>query len=219
MLLVDANVVVIARQFNPTVTNPVWLVKHGLVREDEIGEGCAFTNVFSQVVTEEMIFVLTPDQLQFTPRGEPERKQELAIAKVGEFVKLIPHTPFIAAGLNFNYQLFPENIGVQELCRSLFFVQDSQLHAIFDTEDARFGGYLSKDVLGCRLKLDVKPAYVQASNEPEASHFIQFHFNYHMELLKEQAPVEKITSMLSKWNEASRLCETISDVILKRDKK
>jgi len=216
--LVEANSVVIARQFNPSVANPLWLVKHGLIREDELGEESAFTNVFAQIVTKEMVMVLTAEQLMFNPLGEPASKQEKAIEKVGKFVELIPHTPYVAVGVNFNYHLVPEKIGIPELTRSLFFVGDSPLHSVFNTPDSRFGGYLSKDVLGCRLKLDVKPAFGQLIDEPQAKHFILMNFNFHADLATENDPVRKIKEVLSKWNEASELSKTIVDAVSAKDK-
>jgi hypothetical protein len=119
-------------------------------------------------------------------------------------VSRLPHTPYSAIGLNFTWHLDPEETGIGEFSRSIFY-RDTSLFREFDTEDARYGGYLSKNVLGCRLKLDIKPIIMSI---PTRKDYLQFAFNFHLDLSGDN-PVEEILSLLTRWNEAKGLSSRI----------
>src|SRR5262249_60735754 len=102
--------------------------------------------------------LVTADQFQFRPKVEPALQQALVENRVGRFVEILPPTPYHAIGLNFTWNLIPERTDVAQLTRQLFFVTSSPLHREFDTEASRFGGYMSKNLYGGRLRLGVRPA-------------------------------------------------------------
>ena len=84
----------------------------------------------------------------------------------------------------------------------------------FDAPDANFGVYVSRDLFGYRLKLDVKPILVP---QPEAApeHRLQLLFNYHADLPQGGEAADAITALLQRWREASeesrRMVGTIHD--------
>ena len=191
-----------ARQFNPTVFSQLWLVRNELVAEEEFGPGYLFSEAFVQMTTPRFMLLVLPNQLQFTP-GEPiERQQDLILEKVGRIVEQLPHTPYVAVGLNFVWHVRDEQTRIEQLSRELFFKGDSELYRRFDAEDARFGAYLSRDSLGCRLKLDIKPVSLDESGRDEAQR-LQCAFNFHRDLGGVAGePVRLIQEMLGRWDEA-----------------
>src|SRR5262245_45020620 len=101
--LADANVVVIARAFNPAVFGEHWLVRNELIREGDLQEGFVFTDVFSQFQTRDFAMSVVQQRLQFAPKVPEARQQNLIIEKVGAVIRLLPHTPYTAAGLNLTW--------------------------------------------------------------------------------------------------------------------
>jgi hypothetical protein len=214
--LIDSNAIVVARHFNPSIISQLWLVRNQIVGDEEFEAGCVFTDLFVQVRSKKFNLLVTPDQLQFNPQVAEAEQQTITIEKVGRFVSKLPETPYVAAGLNFIWKFEPEQSDTRKLSRSLFFVPDGPLHEFFNTPDARFGGYLSKDVLGCRLKLDVKPAMTQADGTE--THVFVLAFNYHMDIGQEGSPVEKVRGLMQNWNAARDLAAQIVRVVGERDR-
>jgi len=200
--LAGANVVVAANQFNPTVFSQLWLVRNGLLAEEDFGPGFLFSQAVVQLATPQFLLLVVPSQLQFTPSEQIQAQQGLIIEKVGRIVERLPHTPYVAIGLNFVWHLRDEHTRIEELSRDLFFKNDSDLYRRFDTQDARFGAYLSRNFLGCRLKLDVKPISLDESGHDEMQR-LQFAFNFHRDLGDgaEEAS-RRIQDMLGRWDEA-----------------
>src|SRR5258707_9842242 len=99
MPLISENVVVTANQFNPTIVTQLWLVQNGILTADE-GPGI-YVPGFVQVKAREFELLVLLDRLQFVPTSEPGKRAELVAEKVGTIVRTLPHTPYVAAGLNF----------------------------------------------------------------------------------------------------------------------
>lgn len=156
---------------------------------------------------------MTPQQLQFTPRGAEEQQQDIIVERLGRLVETLPHTPYHAVGLNFIWYFDPGEIGVRTFSRRLFFAERSALYRAFDVEDARFGGYLSKDSLGARLKLDVKPITVTGEQSCER---MQFMFNFNLDVKGEPNPAHSVVELLTRWHEAyqesARIMETVGGI-------
>ncbi len=208
--LVFSNVVLVANQFNPSVFSQLWLVRNGLVSEDEFEPNCIFSEDAVQVRAAEFAILIVAHQLQFVPQGsvEESRQQALISDKVGGIAKLLPHTPYAAAGINFVWHVKAGDDEVLALGRRLFYRESNLLFDHFATPDAHFGGYLSKDALGYRLKLDIKP--IVADGEKDRR--LQFAFNFHNDLSAVEDPEKKIQSiqtMLDRWLEAKQLSATI----------
>jgi hypothetical protein len=199
--LANSNVVIAAHHFNPSVTNQIWLVDNGIVLREEFETGAVFTDMFVQVPTKNFHLLIVPDNCQFAPAPHVEKQQELIGERVGKLVSILPHTPFRAIGLNFVWHLIPENASIEVVSRHLFGVPGSPLHGLFDADNARFGGYLSKDSLGCRLRLDVKPIMVQTPDGQQV-YLIQFAFNYHHDVAERPNAVAEIQQLLEQWNAA-----------------
>jgi hypothetical protein len=224
LMLVDENVVVAAGVFNPSVVGQHWLVKHEIVGEEEFEQGCVFTDVLVQVQTKAFMLAIVPPRLQFAPRVDDDRQQSLIIDKVGGIVKAIPHTPYVACGLNFTWQLKPECVDVASLCRRIFFREGDPLYAFFDDGQPLFGGYFSRDALGCRIKLDVKPVDVKGSRVEDGKTIeeewrsLQFAFNFHDDLSNEQNSVQRIAEMFHRWNDAKTMALAILNRATDRDR-
>lgn len=199
--LVGSNLVIAARHFNPSIFSQLWLVRNGILGEPEFQAGCVFTDQVANIESGQFGLLVVPPQLQFVPKVAAEDEGKLVVTKVGKIVRTLPHTPYIAVGLNFFWHVEPEDGNVPALTRSLFFSPQHRICQLFGSDDARFGAYFSKDVLDCRLKLDVKP--IRRQTGEESKEFVQFAFNFHLDLPQEgNQTVEAIERQLGIWDEA-----------------
>lgn len=207
---VVANVVVVAHHFNPTITDQIWLDKNKIIPADEAEGPFLYSDTAVHALTRQFQMMIVPDKCQITLAPTAENAQELLVDRVGRLVSTLPHTPYIAFGMNFIWHYVPPLGEASRISRELFFVPSGRLHRSFDTEDARFGGYLSKNSLGCRLKVDVKPVLAESADNPEVD-MILCTFNYHRDLAKEENPVGTILELLGRWNEASQEVKQIAE--------
>src|SRR5690606_15898023 len=123
--------------------------------EDDNLPGSIFSDAFVQVRVDDFGLLVLPPQLQFVPTVSHENQQELIVKKLGPIIAAIPHTPYTGLGLNFSWHLVPKDGDINRLCRQLFFVPNSPIYNHFETDNPRFGAYLSKDFQDFRLKLDI----------------------------------------------------------------
>ncbi len=196
--------VVVARNFNPSVTSQLWLARNGVVEEGDFLPGCIFTDLLVQVRTRRFSLLFTPEQLQFVPAPDEETPHVLMQRVIGRVVRTLPHTPYRALGLNFTWHLTPEGGDVAALSRQLFFTSGRPLFRDFDAPDASFGAYLSRDLLGFRLKLDVKPVTVTLPRGA-AEQRLQLLYNFHADLPEGDEAVERIQQQLQRWGEAAEI--------------
>lgn len=199
--LKGANAVIAAKQLNPTIFDQIWLVDNGIATRDDFRAGMpsVTTQAFAQLVLPTFSLCVVPEQLQFAPNDLNQPGGKLVAEKLGGIVRLLPQTPYVAAGLNFVWQLAPEAGQFGKVCRDLFF-RNNPLYAEFDSPDARFGGYLSMTKLNSRLRLDVRPIHSGgAEQEMEA---LQFTFNYNRDLPRSADAVQQIIDLLGHWDAA-----------------
>lgn len=202
--IVNATAVIVAQQFNPSIITQLWLVKNEILSENDFREGCITSPMVSQINSREFSLLTLPDRLQFIPNDAAGENGSLVTTKLGNIVSRLPHTPYSGIGFNFTWHLDPEKTGIKEFTKSIFY-RETPLFREFGTEDARYGGYLSKNALGCRLRLDIKPITISA---PIKKEYLQFAFNFHRNLTTENR-AEEILSLLNRWDEAKNLSSQI----------
>jgi hypothetical protein len=207
--LATSNVVVLAHHFNPTITDQIWLSKNQIVREGEMDGSFIFADMITQVQTKLFHLLIVPDKCQFTPADSGQGQQALIRERVGMLVNNLPHTPYKAVGMNFVWHLVPEGSSIPEISRRLFFLKGHPLHQLFDVDNARFGAYLSKDSLGCRLKVDVKPLHAEKTDGSKLE-LIQFECNYHRDIGESEDGVDVILHQLAQWTSAREDSEVIA---------
>jgi len=177
--LESAAVVIAANQFNPSVFSELWLFRHDIATAEELDqvESKIFSEAVVQVVTGTFNLTILPHQLMFATK-DPVDPTGLILERMGRLIDLVPHTPFQAVGVNFLWQIEPSS--TRDMSKRLFMPDDSPLLTEFSSPDCFFGGYLSKDILNCRLKLNIMPTTEQA--EGEKVHRLHMNFNFHKDI-------------------------------------
>ena len=147
--------------------------------------------------------VVLPDRLQFMLNPEAEGDAETVRAKAGGIVRALPHTPYLAAGMNFDWVFESGSIPIKDVSRRLFYVKGHWLSEEFNTDDARYGTYVSRDTLGCRLKFDVKPVTERAMKDgsvQDTKESLVFSCKYNIDLVEPDGS-DVILGFLDKWND------------------
>lgn len=208
--LVGASTVILAENFNPSILTQHWLIAKGIVAEEDFAPDCVFVPGLTVARTRQFSFVAAPDRLQLA-LNEPDAEEaaDTVRATIYQIVNLLPETPYRALGLNFEWRCPMDSLGPR-----FFWHADSTLYEEFDAPDARFGAYLSKDTLGLRLKLDVKPTKSGAS---EGSEHYLFQFNFHRDIHSDEDRSGVIRQGLDQWAAARDLSRNIMQRVQGRD--
>lgn len=198
------NIVILAKSFNPSVFNQYWLIKNEILSEGDFDNSSIFTKDIAQISTESFNLFILPDQLALTFKAENEI---FVIENILEkCIRLLPHIPFTAIGINFIYYI-PKVINGKNSSRRLFFNSTNYLDKEFDVDDANFGLYLSKNYLNSRLKLDIKTSLIGDNNAVDTEEKIAYSFNFHKDL--KDNTLEDILAMLKNWNNFSEYSEQL----------
>lgn len=202
---VHQNSVVVANQVNPTIFTPAWLYgQAALIPQDTIEPGAIIAPQVVQIQTADFHLMVLPDRIQLTPKCEHDRQGDVVRRIMGGIVGQLPHTPYLAVGMNFAFHVHPTSPYPQR-DRELF-GRENSVGQFFAAEDARFGAYYSQNYLGCRLKLEIKPAH---HIENRADEFFAFSFNFNKPIQRETA-VQEIRDLLARWDEARQLAMRIA---------
>jgi hypothetical protein len=199
--LESSNVTIVANSFNPSVLRESWLRDRNLLRDDDLAPGYVFTPQAVHVPTARFTLTIVPQFLIFAPlvADAAALTQEI----VGPIVRALPHTPFSGVGLNFQWQIDPEGETIAALSRRLFAQASFVLASDFESDDAQFGLYMSKDLPGSgRLKLDMKPIIT----EPTKLKRLTFVFNFHSDASGDTAAAA-IEAFVNRWAEFSTMAE------------
>jgi hypothetical protein len=214
--LMNAAVVITAVQLNPSIFTPPWVSKHLDLSDEEFRQGSAvFTPTVANLTTPHFNLLVLPDRLQCT-LIPPESEGALVRKAILTIVDALPHTPYTAVGLNFDWHLFNDRM-LSEVTRKLFFSDANWLCREFTAPDACFGVYVSRDYAGCRLKLTVLPHRSQKMVDgvlvdgPES---VQFSFNFNLDLYTGDRP-KLIKGMVDRWDEVRVEAARIIDLATK----
>jgi hypothetical protein len=211
--LVTRNAVVTAQRFNPSIFSQIWLVKNNVVGETDFRKGSLFSDDVVKVETPNFSMLVLPQQVQVVPRSTVDTAEESKTIEetVGRIVHSLPETPFVALGLNFNWQVWSDASPFLEIGKRLFYRDGIQVLRHFNSDDAKYGTYASKNVLGFRLKLTVLPVdgELEVDGEVINQSRFDFGFNFHFDIPGVENRCELVSEQLSKWHSASVLAKDI----------
>jgi len=207
--LASTTAVVIANAFNPSVVRESFLNKIGVIAPEEVQAGFVFSDQVANVSTARFTLLVLPQQLQVAP-VERAGAGPVVGPVIIKLVTALPHTPYVAAGINFVWHLTPEDETVADATRRLFAGIASPLREAFEGPDAnaRFGFFASKDLGSVRLKLDVKPAREIAPDGAKGSELMQCSFNFHRDVAPATAPAD-VAELCDRWAEFEQLSEAL----------
>ena len=219
-MLAESDVVVIAHDVNLSIFRPAWFTKYEVFTEAELEGELVISPVVVQVPTAGFKLTVLPNRLQMAFQGPSPGSSDDVDRILGRIVRILPHTPYSACGLNFTYVATCDDDGFRNWDERLFSSEAARRAGAIGLTDARFGTYFSFDALGGRLKLDIKPtktpeqASALAAGWPEGADVVRANFNYHFELEGAEDPDKAVLESLAAWQVAAAQSRDLLDAIL-----
>ena len=198
------NVVVVARNFNPTFFSQLWFLKIEVFPEGDLKDNFIYTPMAVSLTTPEVAFLAVPDRIQLGFAGDKPNYSKLIDRILGAIVQKLPHTPFQAVGFNMTWNLLAKNSDeFSRVNRQLFLSSENPLAKSSAEADCRFGFYLSKNLAMGRMRLDIKPM-IAAPVGTVGTEGLQLNFNFNRDL-QEESKIEVILEFLQSWDMALSL--------------
>ena len=204
------NIVVVARNFNPTIFSQLWLVNQAIFSEKELAENYIFTPIAVNLNTPDFAFLAVPDKIQLSFPSDKVDFKALSNRIFGGIIKKLPHTPYQAIGFNLSWILFPQNPDkFVEISRKIFVSPSNPIARHFTSTGSRFGTYLSKDVPMGRLRLDIKPVSATPPPSGEQKEGLHLTFNFTLDL-KEGGKDLQILRFFDQWDAAHAIASEMT---------
>ncbi|MBL8695033.1 MAG: hypothetical protein JNJ88_13145 [Planctomycetes bacterium] len=206
-----AALIVVARNLNPSIFSQIWLVDEGLV-----DHGCAFdtpsvtAQEMSQHSFQELQFLALPDRFQITFTSVDDKTGTRATTLASKIVEKLPHTPFRAIGINFEYVIR----STSEFERSLIRWPAESVAAPFSSSTARLGVIAVGSVKEAKLTLEMRPG----EEAGEKTALIKFNFHFDLPERPKNSRIEALASALAQWTDLRRDSLAIAEEISLRSR-
>lgn len=178
--LIGANIVVTAKNHNPSIISKDWLSQKGII-EDKI-VSFTHTPAFSVVETENLSFFVDPDRFQLSLKREFVNRVNSLPEKISFYISALPETPYTAIGFNFVYLVKTNGTSLNKI----YCYNNEKLKSLF-SEDYQLGSLIKYKFGKFAVKLIISP---NSDNETVAD------FNFHCQLENSV----KITECIEKYN-------------------
>ncbi len=192
--LIGANVVLLAKNHNPSIISKDWLKRKGIVVNNVMN--FTHTPSFSFIETDNFTIIADPERLQLSLKKSFEDLLSDLKDKTLSYTKALPEIPYKAIGFNFEYKIEKEKTLIQK-----FYCSETKIENIFS------GNYQ----LGGIIKYQFKDFTVKLVINPYENEEITATFNYHCQLNENLQP-ESIINMHDKtYLESNRILKRLID--------
>lgn len=164
----SATIVILARNYNPSIVSKDWLQDKGLLRGAV--SNFVHTPAFSLVQTDQLALVVDENRLQLSLQRPSEWTLRILRDTADDFVQALPETPYTGVGFNLHYQVPKEEFVLE----SLLSVNRERLAGLVG-ERNEMGGKIVFEYNGFVAKMDISPSL----GEDEA---VRVDFNFHADI-------------------------------------
>jgi hypothetical protein len=121
----NANIVLLASNYNPSIVSKEWLYQKGIFTESV--DNFMHTPVLALIENENFGFVVDEQRLQISIKRVTQDNLTKSNAMARKFIDILPETPYKAVGLNYRYTVTEESCNLGELLSP----KSAKLKAIF----------------------------------------------------------------------------------------
>lgn len=190
------NSIIVANGLLPSIFSQSWFEKNGIFKDSEFLPDCVFSRDFVQIrTTSKVRIVIFQNQIQFVSDDDIETAINNTLIPI---VSSLGSFAFAAAGINYFWYLTDPELTLAELSKKYFKSEQLKVTSLFSDNSAQYGAYLSKDIFGCRLKLDIKPVKALDLGLNETTEGISFAFNFHKDFTPDTLNQDELKTFLSK---------------------
>jgi len=214
--LTNASTVIVGHDVNLSIFKPHWLVRQSILSEEDVADASVISPGLVRIPAPRFELLVLPDRIQLRPARDSEQAQSDLLRVLGGIVGSLPHTPFTAIGLNFDYTITPYGDVEFEAWDKEQFAAPFSLAAIDEQQvDVRFGAFFSCEALHMRLNADIKPVRAPEKTEAEdaesapSEEVIRGKFNFHHDLAQ-SPPVSEILEVLGRWDAAASFAASLA---------
>ena len=182
--LIRADVVIVASAHNPSIMAPQWLKDNSLIVEEPTQ--FVHTPDFSLFESESFLLVVDNQRMQITVKKQDNQSLESLANIASSYVKLLPHIPYKALGLNFIWTI--EVGDGEKLPKIELNINKSDLMSVFEGHEVDCGGIIHARKEPYMLKVVI---------ELQGRDALVHNFNYNHEL--EGTSVEDIVKLINNF--------------------
>jgi len=135
MYLIGVNIVVLAKNHNPSIISKDWLSQRGIIKENVVS--FTHTPAFSMVETDNFSFYVDLDRLQLTLKNDFVNRVDSLSEMVLSYISALPEIPYTAIGFNYSYDLKID----ETIFRRIYCYNNEKLKSLF-TKDYRLGSII-----------------------------------------------------------------------------
>ncbi len=184
ILLQNQNFVLVGL-FKPAIFDKYFFIKNDFFSESQISDKSIFMDFQTTVITQSFTITILPERIMIAANYpiSADSKDLVNIATKFSNIK-IPENVINAIGMNFHWKVKENKRPITEISREMLYTDSIPLlKEFFNTNDTAIGMYLSKDIKGARLRLEIKPAIVRTfdnqNNPLKEEEFLGWAFNFH----------------------------------------
>ncbi|MEH6470995.1 MAG: hypothetical protein V7752_07065 [Halopseudomonas sp.] len=201
----QSTAVLIAEDVNVNTFQQLWLLENGILTSKELKSGAESESVYTPVAvnvrSDDFELLVVPERIQVLAKNAaPQEFFERVFVKTVEALPALKSTAF---GFNFTF-VIKGGDDLAAKVKSIFIPQENPLAAAFTDDNARSGIYLSKDIFGARLRLDVKPI------KPAGKDGLRLAFNTHWDI----STIDGLKQSLALYDQAEQETQMIADLLI-----
>jgi len=146
-----ANIVILAKNYNPSIVTKDWLDRKGIIKKDAV-INFVHTPPFSLVETDDFSLVVDLDRLQISVKKINSENIEKLPKLIEDYTNNLPETPYETIGFNFSYGI-PGERSIQDiLCL------DKERIANIYPDDYRLGMTIHTKFRDFLVRVNVQPS-------------------------------------------------------------
>ena len=162
--IVTRSLFITANYFNVSVLRESWLLKEGVLEDGDIDSSRSiFSPNLVNISNNKFNFLCRPSDLQIYLLENSEINE---FNKIKKLIQNLSHIPYKEIGLAVSFLI--EDFDTK-LSKTLFDNPSKDFYKEFTNDDnANFGAYFSKEFLGFRFKMDIKPVNINENQTDKA---------------------------------------------------
>lgn len=162
--LTGANIVVLAKNHNPSIVTKEWLTDNKIFEENIVN--FVHTPIFSTVETNNFNLIVDSDRLQLSIKKVTTSNIRNLPQIIMSYISKLPETPYTAIGFNHIYQIM---------------VRPKRLKEIFSPDDKKFreifeGDYQIGGIINFKFNDFIVRTNIQSFNAKKIRMVFNFHF-------------------------------------------
>lgn len=165
--LIGANIVILAKNHNPTIISKEWLSQKKIITDNVIN--FTHTPAFSIVETEFYSLVVDSDRLQLSVKSDIQNKIDALEQSILTYVQVLPEIPYSSIGFNFLYKIEVREDIIKEM-----FNPHEKFKELF-SENYQLGGIIKFNKDGFLVTINLQPNINNEYHEIRAD--VNFHYS------------------------------------------